>query len=90
MASLLCYRITLTFGILMLNCNIVIGTNKLYRTEHYSRDHQLCNHLTVFQHFMKPEGSIPRLEEPCIMKAPYVETEFVLHEEIYLLGYTSA
>jgi hypothetical protein len=34
----------------------------LYGAEHYSRGHQLCSHSTVSQHFMEPEGSLPRQE----------------------------
>jgi hypothetical protein len=30
---------------------------KLELTENYLRDHKLCRHLTVSQHFMEPEGS---------------------------------
>jgi hypothetical protein len=32
-------------------------------TERYSRGHKLCSHSVVSQHFMEPEGSLPRVRQ---------------------------
>jgi hypothetical protein len=38
--------------------------------EHYLRDHQLCSHSTVLQHFMEPKGSLPHSQELCTCHLP--------------------
>jgi hypothetical protein len=40
-----------------------IDTNYLHGAKHYSRGHQLLSHSIVSQHFMEPEGSIPKSQE---------------------------
>jgi hypothetical protein len=50
--------------------SVVTVTN--YEAEHYSRGHQLCNHLIVSQHFMEPEGSSSNSQEvsTCLYPLP--------------------
>jgi hypothetical protein len=40
---------------------------------HYYRGYQLCSHSIVFQHFMKPEGSLPHSQE--LFTCPSPETD---------------
>jgi hypothetical protein len=43
---------------------IILGiTNQFYGAEYHSRDHKLCSHSAVSQHFMEPECSLPRSQQ---------------------------
>jgi hypothetical protein len=37
--------------------------NYLCTAEHHSRGQKLCSYSIVSQHFIEPEGSLPRLQE---------------------------
>jgi hypothetical protein len=49
----------------------------LHIAEHCSRNHQLCSYLTVYQHFMESEGSLPHSQKLTI--CPYPEQTNPLH-----------
>jgi hypothetical protein len=38
-------------------------TNQLCGAEYHSRGYKLCSYSVVSQHFMEPEGSLPRSQE---------------------------